>query len=200
MDSVSDFVAGFGDTLTLGGTKWIREQWQMAFGWYDPVDYSSNAYIGGKWSSYAWEIAFGAAGAAKSLLKYGVRHALKAGGFASSISGGLTFITDISMGKSTSNALKSSIINASTALMAGGLGSIKTATYSAFLLTKNTNIVAQKLLNGSVNELSAIYSAAVVPAGGLALNLAKEPIAAAVYGATFSLLGAPLNILGRAIY
>jgi len=200
MDYTSDFVAGFGDTLTLGGTKWIREQWQQAFCWYDPVDYSSNAYTGGKWASYTWEVAFGVAGAAKSLAKYGVMHALKAGSIASSISGGLTFITEIAMGESTSRALKSSIINTSTAFVAGGLGSIKTGAYSLFLLTKDTNIIAQKLVNGSVNESSAIFTAAVMPVGGFALNLIREPIAAGVYGATFSLINAPWMVLSDAIF
>ena len=197
---MSDFSAGFGDTLTLGGTKWIREQWQKAFGWNDSVDYSSNAFTAGKWGSYAWETVFGAAGATKSLVKYGVKHALKAGAIASSVSGGLSFITDISMGKSVSTAFNSSIISASTAFVAGGTGSIRTATYYAFLLTKNTTILTQKLLNGSVNESSAIFGAAVTPVGGIALSLAKESIAPVVYGAVFSLIGSPLGVLGSAIY
>jgi hypothetical protein len=44
MDYVSNFVAGFGDLITLGGTKWIRSQWNEGFGWYDSVDYDSTTY------------------------------------------------------------------------------------------------------------------------------------------------------------
>ncbi len=57
---VSDIVAGFGDTITLGGTRWIRSQWNQAFGWSDSVDYGSAGYNVGRWGGYAWAIATGA--------------------------------------------------------------------------------------------------------------------------------------------
>ena len=38
-----DFIAGFGDVLSLGGTILVRE----GFGWNDAVDFGSGAYLGG---------------------------------------------------------------------------------------------------------------------------------------------------------
>ncbi len=57
---ISDIVAGFGDTITFGGTRWIRSQWNQAFGWYDSVDYDSAGYNVGRWAGYTWAIATGA--------------------------------------------------------------------------------------------------------------------------------------------
>ena len=55
----SDIAAGMGDTISLGGTKWIREQWDATY-WDDKssVDYDSSAYTAGKWSGYAWHVIF----------------------------------------------------------------------------------------------------------------------------------------------
>jgi len=75
LDPVGDFVAGFGDTLTFGGTAWIRDQWNEAFDWEDSVDPCSGAYTAGKWSSYAWDVAVGGA-ALKSASRYGARLAI----------------------------------------------------------------------------------------------------------------------------
>ncbi len=57
---VSGFVAGFGDTITFGGTRWIRNQWNQAYGWYDSVDYDSAGFNAGRWAGYTWAIATGA--------------------------------------------------------------------------------------------------------------------------------------------
>jgi len=50
----SDFVAGFGDTISLGATRQIRGQWNEAYGWKNSVDYSSGNYEIGKYTGYAW--------------------------------------------------------------------------------------------------------------------------------------------------
>jgi len=52
----SNFWAGFGDTITLGGTKWIRYQWNKNVWGFDVVNYDSSIYSIGKWSGYAWEL------------------------------------------------------------------------------------------------------------------------------------------------
>ena len=74
---VSDFVAGFGDTLTSGfgltylfglpsGTEAIRGLWEEAFDLPNVVDPCSKSYKAGKYGAYAWGVAFGGALAAKA--------------------------------------------------------------------------------------------------------------------------------------
>ena len=61
-DDASNFSAGFGDTITFGGTAWIRGQWNKKI-WsdeFDSIDPCSDSYVAGKWSGYAWEVGFGA--------------------------------------------------------------------------------------------------------------------------------------------
>ncbi|MBI5492888.1 MAG: RHS repeat-associated core domain-containing protein [Deltaproteobacteria bacterium] len=61
IDDLADFSAGMGDTLTFGGTKLIREQWNEAYGWgEDAANQCSDFYTAGKWSGYALEAALGA--------------------------------------------------------------------------------------------------------------------------------------------
>ena len=58
----ANFFAGFGDTITFGGTIWIRQQ----MGTDDFVNKCSGSYTGGKWSGYAWEATFVGAMAART--------------------------------------------------------------------------------------------------------------------------------------
>jgi len=64
---VSDFVAGFGDTISGGATAWFRE---TVFN-DDYTDKCSGWYKGGKYTGYAYEVATIAAGigAARSAAK-----------------------------------------------------------------------------------------------------------------------------------
>lgn len=61
----SDFWAGFGDTISLGGTKWIRDQWDDAAGLTDVVNYDSFLYGTGSFSGESVGLAIGGAAAAK---------------------------------------------------------------------------------------------------------------------------------------
>ena len=67
MDNLANLSAGFGDTLTLGATKWIRKKWNQWADLSDSVNPCSGYYKGGKYSAYAWEVVFGAASAARFL-------------------------------------------------------------------------------------------------------------------------------------
>ena len=58
--AVSNLSAGFGDTISLGGTSRIREQWTYAFDLNASVDTSSISYNFGKGFGYDWFIASGA--------------------------------------------------------------------------------------------------------------------------------------------
>ena len=53
----TEFWAGFGDTITLGGTRWIRHQWNQAYGWCDTLNYNSGFYSLGKWTGHTWQAA-----------------------------------------------------------------------------------------------------------------------------------------------
>ena len=59
----SDISAGFGDTISFGLTKKIRNMWNEEF-WdsQDSVDYGSGYYKSGKIGGYAWFVTTGAAG------------------------------------------------------------------------------------------------------------------------------------------
>lgn len=72
-DDAANFSAGFGDTITFGGTAWIRDQWNKKI-WgdeFESVDPCSDSYSAGKWSGYAWDIGMtwtgGLYGGAKSV-------------------------------------------------------------------------------------------------------------------------------------
>ncbi|MBV9470595.1 MAG: RHS repeat-associated core domain-containing protein, partial [Abitibacteriaceae bacterium] len=65
LDNASNFSAGWGDTLTLGGTKIIRVGAGDLAGVGDAnaaVNYGSGWYKGGEWAGTAHSIAFGAVG------------------------------------------------------------------------------------------------------------------------------------------
>jgi RHS repeat-associated protein len=55
--SAVDFSAGFGDTLSLGATDWLRDQ----VGTNGAVDKCSGAYSAGEWSGIGFDIALGGA-------------------------------------------------------------------------------------------------------------------------------------------
>lgn len=55
-DTVVNGVAGFGDTLSLGTTKWLRGKLDV-----NTVDYCSDAYSNGQWAGMGYRLAFGGA-------------------------------------------------------------------------------------------------------------------------------------------
>jgi hypothetical protein len=56
LDIAANYSAGFGDTITFGGTEWIRDQWtQYIWGGIDAVNPSSIDYSAGKWSGRFWQ-------------------------------------------------------------------------------------------------------------------------------------------------
>ena len=60
LDALSDFAnlsAGFGDTVTLGGTAWIRGLWAKEFGLTDVTDTSSAWYLAGRKTADTWSLA-----------------------------------------------------------------------------------------------------------------------------------------------
>ncbi len=61
-EGLSNFFAGFGDTITFGGTAWLREQG----GYNDVVNPSSGYYIGGSIAGVGADLALGGAGALKA--------------------------------------------------------------------------------------------------------------------------------------
>lgn len=73
----SDFVAGFGDTISFSGTRGIRRQWNEAFGWEDCVNYHSGNYGIGRYTGYAWFAVTGAAA-----IEAGALGTIRAGGVA----------------------------------------------------------------------------------------------------------------------
>lgn len=66
---VDEAVAGFGDTVSFGLTKKIRQ----AGDFYSTIDYNSAQYRGGEIAGYAHQIVLGGAGIAKSVGTYGVK-------------------------------------------------------------------------------------------------------------------------------
>jgi RHS repeat-associated protein len=70
LDAWSDagnFAAGFGDTLTLGGTAWVRGLWTQEFGLPDTVDASSTWNLAGRKTAHAWDAAMGILSGAAAL-------------------------------------------------------------------------------------------------------------------------------------
>lgn len=63
LENVTDFAAGFGDTITFGGTKWIREQ----TGINNAVDSNASFYTAGKITGHTWEAALGSASIARAI-------------------------------------------------------------------------------------------------------------------------------------
>lgn len=54
LKDIGDFAAGFGDTITFGGTAWIRSHWEKNLNWSDPTNECSGYYTGGEVAGYAW--------------------------------------------------------------------------------------------------------------------------------------------------
>lgn len=68
LEDVSDFSAGFGDTITFGATEWIRDRLsQSLFGDTNTVNKCSGAYTAGEISGYAWDVGMGGAAAGRAL-------------------------------------------------------------------------------------------------------------------------------------
>ena len=66
LQDAANLSAGFGDTITLGGTKWIREQWNEAYGLGDDVVNQCSGYFkAGQYSGYAWGVAAISVGTAR---------------------------------------------------------------------------------------------------------------------------------------
>ena len=166
----ANFWAGFGVTITLGGSKWIRDQWNQTYGWSDSVNYSSGTYKAGQWSGYAWELATGVAGATKMVGKNAIRYGAKAGSAAGSIVGGISFITELAMGKSFGEAGKTGLISGVTTAVNVGLAATGQAYLVSAAAAATTNAVLQHSLNKSVNVFSAVTSAIPSSVGGFFLS------------------------------
>jgi RHS repeat-associated protein len=74
---ISNFSAGFGDIISLGVTKNIRDLWNEALGWENAVNYGSINYSIGKYAGYAWFIGTGVAA-----IEAGALGTIRAGGVA----------------------------------------------------------------------------------------------------------------------
>ena len=66
VNNISDGFAGFGDTITFGGTSYIRRRFLE-----DPVDYNSPAYCVGEIAGIGHGIASGLAGGSRALAGVG---------------------------------------------------------------------------------------------------------------------------------
>ena len=64
VDDAGDFAAGFGDTLTIGGTRYLREDFFGIGG----TDQTSGFYTAGGWTGGATGCGLGAAGTARGLI------------------------------------------------------------------------------------------------------------------------------------
>lgn len=63
LSDVSNAVAGFGDTITFGGTAWVRGQVNNAFGLPNEVNYCSSWYAGGSYTGLGAGLLLGGVGA-----------------------------------------------------------------------------------------------------------------------------------------
>jgi hypothetical protein len=70
-----DFSAGFGDTITFGGTRYVRRR----LGVDNAVNPCSWAYSAGGWTAVGVEVAYGGYGIYKTAGKYALRKAVKKG-------------------------------------------------------------------------------------------------------------------------
>ena len=62
LSTLSDYSAGFGDFISFGTTRWIRQQMGTDY----VVNYYSGAYSAGKWSGVAFVVTSGVAGGLKA--------------------------------------------------------------------------------------------------------------------------------------
>lgn len=73
LQNLSDFSAGFGDTVTSGFglthlvglpslTEYVRHNWENNLDWKDPVNKCAGSYKGGEIAGYAWGVAANVAG------------------------------------------------------------------------------------------------------------------------------------------
>ena len=62
LEQISNASAGFGDAISMGGTKWVRQQ----MGYDNVVNYDSGAYTAGEVAGYALDVATGTAGVARA--------------------------------------------------------------------------------------------------------------------------------------
>ncbi len=122
-------------------------------------------------------------------------HSLVAGGVAGSISGGITFVTELAMGKSLKEAGKSALITGATTavsvtLSTSGIGAGLT-TPAAML----TNAAMQRFVNGEVNVASAA-AAALPPSvvGALLSKTGMNGISKVTQGIATALIAAPANL------
>jgi hypothetical protein len=173
-------------------------QWQESFGWYDPVEYSSNSYTAGEWASYAWEIAFGVAGATKLLGKKALLAGSKAGVTAGGIVGITTFITELAKGRPFDRALRSAAssgINStvSTTFASSGYGFIGTA-----LVTMTTSVYLQNNQSGKINRW-AVGASALPPSIGAAL-LSSSGLNGIMLGVVTGILSGPAEVFSNTFF
>jgi uncharacterized protein RhaS with RHS repeats len=62
LQGASDFFAGFGDTITFGGTAWVRGEINSAFGLPNSVNYCSSWYSGGGFAGFGTTLFLGGYG------------------------------------------------------------------------------------------------------------------------------------------
>ena len=127
-------------------------------------------------------------------------HSLVAGGISGTISGGLTFVTELSMGKSLKNAAKSALVTGATTavsvtLATSGVGA-SVATPAAML----TNAAMQKLVNGNVNVTNVAFTALPPSFGGAILNkVGTNGVPKIAQGVATALIAAPANVGSSAL-
>jgi RHS repeat-associated protein len=192
---ISDFVAGFGDTISLDATKWIRSMWNEAFwGGEDVVNYHSGFYKTGIAAGYAWELGFAAVGSAKILGQRALVVAAKAGGTGGSIVGAITFSAELAAGKSFKDAAKSAAISGITSGVSIGLGLTKTPFLVAGSVATAVNAVLQRAFNGDINPLGAVFSGFGTSISGVMLSQA-EIGSAVVAGIVYGQVVAPTSLV-----
>ena len=201
LENQANFWAGFGDTLTLGGTEWIREQWNKVF-WdsTDVVNYESGFYRAGKWGAYAWEVVFANIAGVKVLGREVFVQAVKRGGVTGIVSGSLDFIYEVARGRSLTDALKEAIITGTTNAVGYGLPASGIKIRLSIAVAVATNLVLQKNVTGKANVKQALVSVAPPSVGGAfmyAIDMAPIPYVGAV---ATGLITAPANLAGNIFF
>ena len=149
---VDDAVAGFGDTLSFGLSRNVRESLDI-----DTVDYESTAYKGGSVTGTVWGLGMGGAGAAKVVARYGWKRgaAIISGFFAGQQ--GITFGLD----KVDPSGWASGVFN--TGLLVAPL--VKEPTFGKFRLRKP--LTEAEITAALEGELSAGPFVKDIPASAL---------------------------------